>query len=138
MAGTTYQYAGGNKASLVYAGDTIRLDDVNIVEDIPGEAISPIGDSYGDAASAGIVMISGSFNGRLLNAKTGSSNQHAIMMSSNQTAKTAATLNISTDLSYSGDIIITGANYTAAGGAVAKISGSFLGCQDFKKAALAT
>ena len=138
MAGTTYQYAGGNKASLVYAGDTIRLDEISIVEDIPGEAISPIGSSLGDAGSAGITMISGSFSGRLLAAKTGSSNQHAIMLSSNQKAKTSATLTITTDLIYTGDIIITGMNYDNSGGALAKLSGSFLGCQDFDHNTLAT
>ena len=138
MAGTTYRYAGGNKAKLVYLGDTIRLDQFSVVEDIPGEAWAPIGSSRGDAASAGVVLLSGSFGGRLLNQKTGTSNQHMIMYSSNHVTPSSAVITIDTEMAYTGDIIITGMNYEVSGGAVSKVSGSFLACYGFNKNTLAT
>ena len=60
---TTHTYSGGKNTYIYYKGDKMAMDSFTVAEDIPGEAISNVGDSYGDAGSAGIILYSGSFSG---------------------------------------------------------------------------
>lgn len=128
---TTNTYSGGKNTYFYYKGSTLKMDSFTVVEDIPGEDISAVGSSYGEAGSAGIIKYSGSFSARLL--LQGSTNeQSAILASSNAIALTSAVFKASSKVAYKGKIILTGRNIEAAGGSLVKVSGNWLGGDGFK------
>lgn len=128
---TTHTYSGGKNTYIYYKGEKMAMDSFTVAEDIPGEAISNVGDSYGDAGSAGIIMYSGSFSGRLL--VQGSTNeQSAILASSNAIAATSAVFKCSSKVAYKGKIILTGRSVDASGGSVVSVSGNWMGADGFK------
>ena len=128
---TTHSYSGGRNTYFYYKGTKMLMDAFSVAEEIPGESIANVGDSYGDAASAGIISYSGSFSARLLiNGAT--TEQSAILASSNAIVPTSAVFKCSSKVAYKGKIILTGRSVDASGGAVVKVSGNWMGSDGFK------
>lgn len=127
----TYTYSGGVNAYFKYGSRKMRLDDFSIAADMPAEQFAPVGSSLGDAGSAGIVSYSGSFNARLL-VKGKTTGGHAdILLSSKSFTPTSAVIKLSSNVCYKGKILITNISHDISGGAVIKISGSWMGCGGF-------
>lgn len=127
----TYTYSGGVNAYFKYGSRKMRLDDFSVVADMPTEGITPVGSSLGDAASAGIVSYSGTFNARLL-VKGKTTGGHAdILLSSKSFTPTSAVVKLSSNVCYKGKILINNLSQDAAGGAVIKLSGSWMACGGF-------
>lgn len=145
---TTHTYANGAGAYLRYGvgstpttalsteigldegGTTVRLDSFTVVEDIPGEAISPIGSSYGEAQSAGIVNYSGTFAGRVL--LQGSSDEQAELFSTEAMYLNRTIIRASTKVFFRGPIILSGRSIDASGGSVVAFSGNWMGADGFR------
>ena len=133
---TTHTYANGAGAYLRYgitdtdgSGTTIRLDSFTVAEDIPGEAISPIGASYGEAQSAGITNYSGSLSGRVL--LQGFADEQDDLFSTKAMYLTRTIIRASTKVFFKGPIILSGRSIDASGGSVVAFSGNWMGADGF-------
>ena len=128
----TFTYSGGKNTYFYYKGIKCRMDSFTVVADSPAEQIAPIGSSLGDAGSAGIVSYSGSFAARLLVKGKSTGGHTNILASSNAFLPTSAVFRQSSNVAYKGKILLTNKSVEAAGGAVVKFTGSWVGCDGFK------
>lgn len=131
----TYTYSGGKNASFRYKGTTawrsVRLDSFSVVKDMPAESIPPVGSSLGDAGSCGCVSYSGSFSGRLVSGGHSTAGHADLLKSSKAFTPTSAVFRCSSNVFYKGPILLNSVSLDAAGGAVIKMSGGWVGCNPF-------
>lgn len=127
--GSTPTTAGSTETGIDEGGTTVRLDSFTVVEDIPGEAGSPIGSSCGDAGSAGIVNYSGTFAGRVL--LQGFDDKQEELFSTEAIYLNRSIIRASTKVFYKGPIILSGRSVDASGGSVIAFSGNWMGADGF-------